>query len=185
MMRRKLITLITTLCKSIIVLFILSCVFLYGCNKGNSHLEFCKTVDEVINKIENKKSEVAYENFLDITLKEPEIISDISEGLQPDTNYISENIIVKNISDYPIKISCKVYLPKEIINTIAYVPTTFEHGEVIELGPQKELDMAAAIIMKTIDAMTEEEKNIFDKYSRVVYIEVTINGKRSYLKKEI
>lgn len=56
---------------------------------------------------------------------------------------------------------------------------------MIELGPQKELDMAAAIIMKRKDAMTEEEKNIFDKYSRVVYMEVTIDGKRSYLKKEI
>lgn len=163
--------------KSVIVLFMLSCVFLYGCNKGNSHLEFCKTVDEVINKIENKKSEVAYENFLDIILKEPEIISDISDGLEPNTNYVSENIIVKNISDSPIKISCKVYLAKEIINTIAYAPTTFDHVEVIELEPQKELDMAAAIIMKRVDVMTEEEKNIFDKYSRVVYMEVTINGK--------
>ena len=171
--------------KSVILLFMLSCVFLYGCNKENSHLEFSETVDEVINKIENKKSEVTYENFLDITLKEPEIISDISEGLEPDTNYVSENIIVKNISDSPIKISCKVYLPKEIINTIAYAPTTFENVDVIELEPQKELDMAAAIIMKKIDVMTKEEKSIFDKYSRVVYIEVTINGKRSYLKKEI
>lgn len=110
--------------KSVIVLFMLSCVFLYGCNKENSHLEFSETVDEVINKIENKKSEVAYENFLYITVKEPKIISDISDGLQPDTNYVSENIIVKNISDSPIKISYKVYLPKEIINSIVYAPTT-------------------------------------------------------------
>ncbi len=172
-------------CKYIIVLLVLSAIFLYGCNKENSNLQFSETVDEVINKIEDGKSQISYEEYLEVSLKEPEIIKNVSDGLEPGTNYVSENIIIKNINESPIRIRCKVYLPKEIINTIAYAPTTFEHGDMVELASQKELDIAAAIIMKKIDAMTDEEKKIFDKYSKVVYVEAIIDDKYCYFKKEL
>lgn len=172
------------ICKFFIILFTLNSVFLYGCNKKSLHLEYLETVDEVITKINNAESEINYEDYLNITLNEPEIISDVSDGLSPDTNYVSENIIIKNISKYPIKLKCKVYLPNEMINTIAYAPTTFEISNEIVLKPQKQLDMAAAIIMKKSSLMTTEELNIFNKYSRIVYIECIIDGKYFYIKQE-
>lgn len=169
----------------IALLLAFSIIFLYGCDIQSLTWQPSETVDEVVRNIENNKSELDYNDYLEVTLKEPEIVKDVTDGLEPGTNYVSENIIIKNKSKSPIKIFCRAYLPKEIIATIARAPITFDPVKIVELEPEKELDMAAAIIMKKTDNMTEEEKSIFYKYSRIVYVEVVIDGKHCYFKAQV
>lgn len=158
------------------IILIITTINLYSCNKNNK-ITFSTDINAAMAKISQNTN---YNKYIDIIMKQPVTspapVKDEQGKTNSDNNYVSENLIFKNVTDKKIKFNVKIFLAKELITSIAYAPASFGLNKEITLAPGQSADIAAAIIMKKMELLTDEEKNIYDNYSEMVYVELKINN---------
>lgn len=160
------------------ILLMLSITNLCSCNQV-SDTSFSNNLDEAIAKIHKADKNTDYNKYVDVTMKQPEIfpVENKENNLDSDKCYVSENIIFKNITNKKIKFNCRIFLDKEFISSIAYSPTSFGPINEVTLEPNKSVDVAASVLMKKMESLTNKEKNIYDKHSGRLYVELKIDDK--------
>lgn len=159
------------------ILLIITTMYFYSCNLGNGHITFSDNVIEVVKNMKDEDNNTDYEDYVKVAMKEPEILPVTNKQGNDDSEncYISQNLTFQNITSKKIKFNCRIFLTKDFL-TIAYAPTYFGFIKEITLEPGQYADASAAIIMKKIELLTNKEKEIYDKNSGKVFVELKINN---------
>ena len=155
---------------------LLTLLFFTGCSLNKPSLKFSNEVFIVVDNIEKSKSEISYEDYLNITVKEPEIIPNLKNELPEGKSYKVYNILFLNSSKVPITIACKIFFPEELSSLQDTIPLG-SAGAPINLEPQMTFDLESILTVKDYEVMSPSEKKLYDKYSKNLYFEVLINGK--------
>lgn len=164
---------------NLVVLFsliLLSTLLLAGCTSQNENPKFSKESFLALDNIEKNKSEISYEDYLKVTVKEPEITPNLKNQLKEGYSFKTYNLIFENISNKNITLACKVFLPEELSSLQDTLPFGTV-GKAIPLDPDKTCDIACALGAQDYGTMSVSEKKLYDKYAKTLYIEVIINDK--------
>lgn len=140
-------------------------------------------VNEVKESIELNLSEFDYEDYVTIEMKESELLfnSTTPEKLvDNEFNNLRYVTRIRNISKETIQLYFKFHIPPELTNSIIYGDVYFKNN--IELKPQEAIRMGAGILMKHYDLLGNKEKELFEEFKDILYLELNIDGKKAYMK---
>ncbi|ABY91471.1 hypothetical protein [Thermoanaerobacter sp. X514] len=171
--------------KLIIIYLLFSFLLLTGCQYFAD--PFLPDVSFVIDRINSGESEIDYEKYIKIEMYKSRLLFDhtTEEGGPDDEacNLIYEFRVI-NISDETIKVNLKRFVPPELNQIIIAGQQTemFSPHEYIVLKPGERIHAEGGVLMRHYNKLSEEEKEIFNKYKDTLYFELRINGKKAYVK---
>lgn len=170
---------------SIIILVFLFIVMtiITGCQQTPKFSQKTKDIDSMLKE---KNNEIDYKDYVSIKMKPSEILFNKTteeQGIDNELCSIIYKVIIENIRNENIKINLKLLIPDELTSTIVYGETTLgPRKKYIELKPGERINISMGTLMKHLDRLSENEKKLFEKYKDILYIELLINGKKSYAK---
>ncbi|RKD31264.1 hypothetical protein [Thermohalobacter berrensis] len=170
---------------SVIILAFLFVVIntISGCEQAPS---FSKNVKDIKFMLKEKKSEIDYENYVNVKMKPSKILFNKTTEEQVLDNKLCNivyTVIVENISSENIKINLKLFIPDELSSTIVYGATTLgPRKKDVILKPGERINIGMGTLIKHLNNLSEKEKELFDDYKDILYIELLINDKKSYAK---
>lgn len=143
------------------------------------------TTNEVLDKIRNEDNSVDYKDFISIKMKDSEILyNHTSSEAFVDNEFcnLMYSVRVENITDEEIELRVVYYLPTILYNTLKMSSSDFRLiASALRLDPGVGLRSEAGIGMTHYDKLTEEEKEIFEKYKNDLYVLLMVNGEEIYL----
>lgn len=155
---------------------------------------FLEDVKEVINKIENNASEVDYKDYLEVSFNKSRILynhtADVPTQDDEFCSLVYSKVHIKNISGKPIAVNVKIFLPYELASKFVFTDATlgpredkYERLKNFYLKENERINISFNVIAKHYNnALSIEEKEIFDKYRDTLYFQFLIDGKKSYAK---
>lgn len=177
--------------KKMIVLFIILLpIFLtLSCNNKNMNHKFLESSMEIQDKLKNNSYSTGYKDFLEVVIKPTDLLfnkTTVDQHKDEDVSSIVYNVRFKNITQRNIKINLKLFIPNELGEKIIYGERTFgpKKSDTI-LKPNEVIDIDFGTLMKHYDKLSEEEKELFEKYKDTIYFEVKIDDQVYYGKAKV
>lgn len=146
---------------------------------------FCKNTDEVIKMIEDNKSEINPYDYIDIIMKDSELLFNKTTEKQvvdKELCNLMYDVSFKNKTKDIITFNFVMYIPKEMYNIILTIEPSVSKSEDLVLEPGKGTGIGSGRLMTHYDKLDKEKREIFEKYKNTVYFEFHINGKKAYVK---
>lgn len=168
--------------KILVILFTVMIV-ITGCQQCPKFSDKTKDIDSMLRE---KRSEIDYKDYVSIKMEPSEILfNKTTEKQVVDNEYCSivYKVKVENIRNENIKINLKVLIPDELTSTIIYGDHSLgPRNKYIKLKPGEKIDIGFGTIMKHLDRLSKSQKELFENYKNILYIELLINGKKVYYK---
>ncbi len=174
--------------RKIIIKILLFTVILIGvgCQNNNVDIQYLENSDEVKKQIELGNSSNSYKKYVGIEMKETEIRLEhlMEDGSKNENNSdLYYNVIFTNISQDDIYINLKLFIPEEINSK--YILGDYTLGpkkEDVLLKPGEKINIKYGTITKKYSSLTESEKEEYNKFKDILYLELLINNTKYYLK---
>ncbi|SHM73891.1 hypothetical protein SAMN05660826_01804 [Caldanaerovirga acetigignens] len=171
--------------KFIIFHILFSFLFLTGCKYFAT--PFLPDVDFVIDRINSGESEIDYEKYVRIEMYKSRLLFDhttVEGGPDDELCNLIYGFRIYNISNEPIKINYKKFVPPELSKIIiaGLEDEFYPPHRYLKLKPGERIFDEGGVLMKHYNKLSEEEKKIFHQYKDTLYFELRINGKRAYAK---
>ncbi|WP_353097580.1 hypothetical protein [Tissierella praeacuta] len=167
---------------SVILILIFSTLTVNYVNK-RKELDSIMSVDEVKESVKLNLSEFDYKDYVTIEMKESELLFNSTtpeKVVDNEFNNLRYVTRIRNISKETIQLYFKFHIPPELTNSVIYGDVYFENN--IELKPQEAIRMGAGILMKHYDLLGNKEKELFEEFKDILYLELNINDKKAYMK---
>ncbi|MFZ5353382.1 MAG: hypothetical protein ACOZCL_11780 [Bacillota bacterium] len=177
--------------KTLPLLFIVTCILLISfiaftlLLKSSAENNFSESTDEIIKNIEDNKSELNYKDFIEIQMKDSELIfNKTTEAQTTDNEFCNLMYDVRfvNISNEAIKFKYKMFIPREMSEKIIVTDLPYEALQADTLVPGKGTSVESGRIMIHYNKLDQKTKEIFHKFKNTLYFEFHINGKKCYVK---
>jgi len=151
---------------------------------------FAQNNKELNELIVNNSSEIDYTKYLRIEMKDSELVyNKTKENQEVDKNFcnLKYKYSFYNISNEPIKINYKIFFPIEMTEDIIVTNTSAidPKKEDVVLQPQERTGGTIGALMIHYDKLDRKQKEVFDKNKSILYIEMHINGKKTYIKAQL
>ncbi|WP_427337912.1 hypothetical protein [Caloranaerobacter sp. DY30410] len=145
-------------------------------------------VDTIQKYAEERKhdQDFDYLKFVKIEMEESQILFNKTTVEQREDKYLA-NIVyrlkIRNITSSNIKIHYTLYIPKEFAERFVIGERVFNlFVDGVEIKPNKSLNIGHGTLIRHYKLLSQEEKEIFNKYKDIVYLVLSINDKKVYLK---
>lgn len=168
----------------ILYLVLLIIISLSGC-KGddNNRIKSELDLDQAMELIENNMSEIDYNQFVKIVMKESQLVFNKTNSEQKEDgefNNLVYEIHIQNTSNENINLYTKFFIPKELTSSIITSRETFD--EQIDLDPNKGIRIRTGVVMKHYNTLSDEEKKLFNSLKDTLFLEIKVNNKSAYTK---